>query len=174
MTNIESPALAPDQRGSGWRSWLTIPQDRFNQPWMVFLLILIAWSFCALIRYQWIAWADGVESFKWIGGVQPTTHDAFTHGATLQQHLEGRHGDNPHILPLFNGQGAIHSLTWMILQVIPISIPKLLLWSPVFISSLIVIPYILIGRLYGSALWGFAAALIGGLAWNFYERSMAG
>ncbi|MCH2151951.1 MAG: hypothetical protein MK089_01255 [Phycisphaerales bacterium] len=174
MSTIEPPVLAADQRESGWRAWLSIPQDRFNKPWMVFLLIIIAWSFCVLIRYQWIVWAEGVEQFNWVGGVQPTTHDAFTHGAVLQQHLEGRHSDNPHMPPLFNGQGAIHSLIWLFLQIIPVSIPKLLIWAPVFVSSLIVIPYILIGRLYGSALWGFAAAMIGGIAWNFYERSMAG
>ena len=170
------PALAAGNQHpeTGWRSWLSLPRDRFNSPWMTVLLIVIAWSVCALVRYQWIAWAGGVEQNVWLGEIQPTTHDAFTHGAVLQQHLEGLHGDNPHLFPLLNKQGALHALTWAFMKVVPVSIPTVLLWGPVILASLIVIPFILIGRLFGSSLWGFTAAILAGVAWNFYERTMAG
>jgi len=42
------------------------------------------------------------------------------------------------------------------------------------ISSLVVIPIILIARLYNQALWGFFAALLGSIAWSYYNRTMIG
>ena len=49
-----------------------------------------------------------------------------------------------------------------------------MVWAPIFLGSLMTVPLVLIGRLYGSALWGFTAAILGGVAWNYYERTMAG
>ena len=96
----------------GWRSWLSIPRDCFNGPWATLLLVIIAWGATSYIRYAYIDWAETVPQFKWEGVVQPTTHDAFTHGAMIEQHVDGIHGDNPNMYPLFNSQGALHVLSW--------------------------------------------------------------
>ena len=45
---------------------------------------------------------------------------------------------------------------------------------PAIISSLVVIPIILIARLYKQTLWGFFAALLGSIAWSYYNRTMMG
>ena len=45
---------------------------------------------------------------------------------------------------------------------------------PAVISSLVVIPMILIARLYKQTLWGFFAALLGSIAWSYYNRTMTG
>jgi len=45
---------------------------------------------------------------------------------------------------------------------------------PTFISSLVVVPIILISRLFGKTLWGFLAALLGSIAWSYYNRTMTG
>jgi len=45
---------------------------------------------------------------------------------------------------------------------------------PAVISSLVVIPIILIARLYKQTLWGFFAALLGSIAWSYYNRTMTG
>ena len=76
---------------TGWRSWLSIPKDCFNGPWATLLLVIIAWGATSYIRYAYIEWADTVPQFKWEGVIQPTTHDAFTHGAMIEQHVDGRH-----------------------------------------------------------------------------------
>lgn len=159
---------------TGWRSWLSIPRDCFNGPWLTLLLILVAWAACSYVRYTYIDWADAVDQFKWEGVVQPTTHDAFTHGAMIEQHVAGVHEDNPRMYPLFNSQGALHVISWAVLKTTPIDVAQFVLWAPVFLGSLMVVPLVLLGRVFGSTLWGFTAALLGGVAFNYYERSMAG
>lgn len=49
-----------------------------------------------------------------------------------------------------------------------------ILYMPAVISSLVVVPTILIARLYGQSLWGFFAALLGSIAWSYYNRTMIG
>ncbi len=159
---------------TGWRSWLSIPRDCFNSPWLTFLLIIIAWAACSYVRYTYIEWADVIDQFKWEGVVQPTTHDAFTHGAMIEQHVSEVHDDNPNMYPLFNSQGALHVISWAVLKTTSLDVAQLVLWAPVFLGSLMVVPLVLLGRVFGSSLWGFTAALLGGVAFNYYERSMAG
>jgi dolichyl-diphosphooligosaccharide--protein glycosyltransferase/undecaprenyl-diphosphooligosaccharide--protein glycosyltransferase len=45
---------------------------------------------------------------------------------------------------------------------------------PTIISSLVVVPIILISRLFGKTLWGFLAALLGSIAWSYYNRTKTG
>jgi dolichyl-diphosphooligosaccharide--protein glycosyltransferase/undecaprenyl-diphosphooligosaccharide--protein glycosyltransferase len=49
-----------------------------------------------------------------------------------------------------------------------------MLYLPAVISSLVVIPIILIGKLYKNISWGFFAALIGSIGWSYYNRTLAG
>ena len=94
---------------TGWRSWLSIPRDCFNSPWLTFLLIIIAWAACSYVRYTYIEWADVIDQFKWEGVVQPTTHDAFTHGAMIEQHVSEVHDEPQHVSTVqFPGCAACH------------------------------------------------------------------
>lgn len=170
---MENQPLLSDSAG-GWCSWLSIPKDCFNGPWATLLLIIIAWSASSYVRYSYIGWADTVEQYKWEGVIQPTTHDAFTHGAMIEEHVGGIHGDNPKMYPLFNSQGALHVLSWAVIKTTSVDIAHLLLWAPVFLGSLMAIPLVLLGRVFGSSLWGFTSAMLGAVAFNYYERSMAG
>jgi dolichyl-diphosphooligosaccharide--protein glycosyltransferase/undecaprenyl-diphosphooligosaccharide--protein glycosyltransferase len=45
---------------------------------------------------------------------------------------------------------------------------------PSVISSLVVVPIMLIARLYHKIWWGFFAALLGSIAWSYYNRTMTG
>ncbi len=47
-------------------------------------------------------------------------------------------------------------------------------YLPGFVGSLIVIPVVLIGRTLGSSWFGFLAALLSGIAWSYYHRTMFG
>jgi dolichyl-diphosphooligosaccharide--protein glycosyltransferase/undecaprenyl-diphosphooligosaccharide--protein glycosyltransferase len=49
-----------------------------------------------------------------------------------------------------------------------------MLYMPAAIAGLVVIPVILIGRLFNFTFVGFLAALIGSVAWSYYNRTMIG
>lgn len=54
------------------------------------------------------------------------------------------------------------------------TIEDLLLKLPVWVAGLVCIPVVLIGRFYGSSLWGFFAACLAGVAHSYYNRTLAG
>ena len=55
-----------------------------------------------------------------------------------------------------------------------ISVESIMAYMPAFAASLLAVPLVLIGRLLGSAWWGFLAALTGSVAYSYYNRSMSG
>ncbi|NPA03224.1 MAG: hypothetical protein GXO61_00005, partial [Epsilonproteobacteria bacterium] len=59
-------------------------------------------------------------------------------------------------------------------QITGISLDTLGLYLPGIIGSLIVIPLILIGRALGILWVGFLSALLAGIAWSYYHRTMYG
>ena len=90
----------------------------------------------------------------------------------LQQALFDMHQHNPRIPDLFSF-GLVFVTTWLV-KLTPLSLETVTLYLPAVISSLVVIPVILIARLYGEAIWGFFAALLGSIAWSYYNRTMVG
>ena len=67
-------------------------------------------------------------------------------------------------------------LPYLLLKAFPDqwTIEELLLKIPVWVAGLVCIPIVLIGRLYGSSLWGFFAACLAGVAHSYYNRTLAG
>ncbi len=55
-----------------------------------------------------------------------------------------------------------------------LSVENVMLYFPAVFGALLTVPLVLIGRLYGSVLWGFLAALIGVTAHSYYNRTLAG
>jgi dolichyl-diphosphooligosaccharide--protein glycosyltransferase/undecaprenyl-diphosphooligosaccharide--protein glycosyltransferase len=82
------------------------------------------------------------------------------------------HGDNPR-LPDMMAHGTI-AITVLLVHFTPFSLESVILYLPAIISSLVVIPIILIARLYNLTLWGFLSALLGSIAWSYYNRTMVG
>jgi len=58
--------------------------------------------------------------------------------------------------------------------VLPISFESVILYLPVFLSSLVVIPMILMAQSLNKVELGFVAALIASIAWSYYNRTMVG
>jgi putrescine transport system permease protein len=61
---------------------------------------------------------------------------------------------------LLSVQGALPTLTYLAAKFLPISFGTAMLYAPLVVSSLLVIPMILIGRLYKNTFWGVCSALI--------------
>ena len=65
-------------------------------------------------------------------------------------------------------------LTALFTYALPISFEALIFYMPAFLGSLLVISLILIGKSFGKEDVGFVAALLGGIVWSYYNRTMVG
>jgi len=143
-----------------------------NQLKSAIIFMAIAYLFSFAIRMIWVWQMGDIEAFHWNGQLMINTNDGYYFGSAAQKALEGLHQYNPR-LPDWLSAGVIF-FTVIFAKITPFSLDTIMLYMPSVISSLVVIPIILIGRLYGSALFGFFAALIGSIAWSYYNRTMTG
>ena len=136
------------------------------------LMMIIAYLFSFLVRMIWIYQFQGNESFIWNNQLMINTNDGYTWAAGAQNILFGLHEHNPGIQDMWaNG---IIFFTVLFTKITPFSLETVILYMPAIVASLVVIPMILISKLYNLALWGFFAALLGSIAWSYYNRTMTG
>jgi len=135
-------------------------------------LMLLAYAFSFLIRMIWVWQFQDNPNFIWNGQLMINTNDGYFFAAGAQQTLEGLHKANPRVFGVWD-YGVIF-FTTLFAKITPFSLETIILYMPSVISSLVVIPIILIARLYKQTLWGFFAALLGSIAWSYYNRTMTG
>ncbi len=137
------------------------------------LLMLIAYTFSVAIRLIWVYQFHGYAPFYWHGQLMINTNDGYYFASWVQSILDGVHQYNPRIEdnPF---RYAIVLVTVAAVKLLGISINTAILYMPTVISSLVVIPIILIARLYKLSIVGFFAALVGSVAWSYYNRTMTG
>ena len=135
-------------------------------------LMLLAYVFSFAIRMIWVYQFQDNPNFFWNGQLMINTNDGYFFAAGAQQELFGLHADNPRVFGMWD-YGVIF-FTTLFTKITPFSLETVILYMPAVISSLVVIPIILISRLYKQTLWGFFAALLGSIAWSYYNRTMIG
>lgn len=135
-------------------------------------LILIAFAFGILLRLIWVFKFGNEPSYLFNGSLMLTTNDGYFFASGVDKLINGNHELNPRLWDMY-GQGMIYVSAFFV-YISPFSLDTTLFYMPVFISSLIVIPIVLIGKLYGRLWWGFVSALIAVIAWSYYNRTMAG
>ncbi|HIP14188.1 MAG TPA: peptide-binding protein, partial [Sulfurimonas autotrophica] len=135
-------------------------------------LMLLAYIFSFAIRMIWVYQFQDNPNFLWNGELMINTNDGYFFASGAQQELFGLHEDNPRVFGMWD-YGVIF-FTTLFAKITPFSLETVTLYMPAVISSLVVIPIILISRLYKQTLWGFLAALLGSIAWSYYNRTMIG
>jgi dolichyl-diphosphooligosaccharide--protein glycosyltransferase/undecaprenyl-diphosphooligosaccharide--protein glycosyltransferase len=135
-------------------------------------LMLLAYAFSFAIRMIWVFQFQDNPNFIWNNELMINTNDGYFFASGVQQVLEGLHLENPRVFGLWD-YGVIF-FTTLFVQITPFSLETVILYMPSVISSLVVIPMILIARLYKQTLWGFFAALLGSITWSYYNRTMTG
>jgi len=135
-------------------------------------LMLFAYLFSFAIRMIWVYQFHDNPNFYWNGQLMINTNDGYTWAAGAQRVLEGLHMENSRIPNMWN-YGVVF-FTVLFTKITPFSLETVILYMPALISSLVVIPILLIARLYKQSLWGFFAALLGSVAWSYYNRTMTG
>ena len=135
-------------------------------------LILLAYLFSVGIRMIWVQWASGFPEFYWHGQLMINTNDGYAWASGAQKVLDGTLQHNPRVPDLW--YTATVTLSYFAAKFLPFSLDTVILYMPTVISSLVVIPLVLIGRLYGMTIVGFFAALLGSVTWSYYNRTMTG
>lgn len=136
------------------------------------LYIIVAYLFSVLIRMIWVYQFQGNPNFIWNGQLMINTNDGYFFASGAQHVLQGLHDANPRIPDMW-AYGTV-ALTVLLTKITPFSLETITLYLPAIVSSLVVAPIILIARLYKQTLWGFFAALLGSIAWSYYNRTMTG
>ncbi len=138
----------------------------------LFLLMAVAYLFSIAVRMIWIDWASGIPEFYWNGQIMINTNDGYYFASAAQKELFGTLQHNPRVPDLW--MTATITLTYFAAKFLPFSLDTIILYMPGIVSSLVVIPLILIGRLYGMTWTGFFAALLASVTWSYYNRTMFG
>jgi dolichyl-diphosphooligosaccharide--protein glycosyltransferase/undecaprenyl-diphosphooligosaccharide--protein glycosyltransferase len=135
-------------------------------------LMLLAYLFSFAIRLIWVFQFQDNSASIWNNELMINTNDGYFFASGAQQVLEGLHMENPRVFGMWD-YGVIF-FTTLFVKITPFSLETVILYMPSVISSLVVIPMILIARLYKQTLWGFFAALLGSITWSYYNRTMTG
>ena len=150
---------------------LQLPQENISSKQFLFL-IAVAFLFSVAMRLIWVYQFSGNPAFMWEGQLMINTNDGYFFASGAQKALEGMHSFNPRVPDVLQ-YGLTFFTTWLV-KLTPFDLNTVILYLPAYISSLVVIPVILLGRLYHATAFGFFAALIGSIAWSYYNRTMVG
>jgi len=140
----------------------------------LFGLMLIAYVFSFAIRLIWVFQFQDNPNFIWGGQLMINTNDGYYFASAAKSLLENLTIENNQIHSAIRTYPGIVYITYFVSKFTPLSLNTVILYMPAVISSLIVVPMILTARLMGHSLLGFFAALIGSIAWSYYNRTMVG
>ena len=134
------------------------------------LLMVFAYTFSIIIRLIWLNEMSAIDAFHWNHAVMINTNDGYYWAEGARDLLAGLHQPND-LSPV---DYPISRLTAFLATVLPIKFETLILWMPAIFGSLIVVPVMLIARVLREDAAGFIAALLAGIAWSYYNRTMIG
>ena len=150
---------------------LNLPEEKTTGKQLL-ILIVIAYLFSILIRLIWVYQMKDVSSFYWNDELMINTNDGYYFASWVQAIVDHTHQYNPRIEEnIF--KYAVVTVTVLAVK-LGIPIDTAILYMSTIISSLVVIPVILIGRVYKATFFGFFAALLGSISWSYYNRTMTG
>ncbi|WP_457743603.1 STT3 domain-containing protein [Sulfurimonas sp.] len=140
----------------------------------VYFYMIFAYAFSLACRYIWVFQFSGYAPFYWDGQLMINTNDGYYFATAVKDMLTGSNPDNQLIQTAIDTYpGTVYSVYYLA-KILPFSLDTIILYIPAFVSSLIVIPIILIMRLYKLTFVGFLAALLASITWSFYNRTMIG
>lgn len=135
-----------------------------------FLYIFIAFTFSIALRLVWVHNFWGYEAFMHNGQFMINTNDGYFFAEGARDLLAGSHQAND----LSGVDQAASKLTAFFAYLLPFSFESIIFYMPVLLSSLVVIPIILIAKTLKNLEMGLIAALLASVAHSYYNRTMAG
>ncbi len=132
--------------------------------------ILIAFAFSVAMRLIWVYQFSGFEPYMFNGQFMINTNDGYYWAEGARDILSGVSQDNDYS-PITT---ATSNLTAFFVYILPFSFESIIFYMPAILSSLVVIPIILIAKNIDNLELGFIAALLASVAWSYYNRTMVG
>ena len=142
--------------------------------WAIVLFIILAYMFSMGVRMYWPLHFEDAKSMYYAGELMINTNDGYAFMNAAKDNLLGTVPTDGVKVAVHNYSPGLIYLTTYLAKFTPFSLDTVSLYLPGIISSLLVIPIVLAGRLVGNTLLGFLAALIGSIAWSYYNRTMVG
>ena len=139
---------------------------------LILLLMLVAYLFSIGVRMYWPMHFSETVSMHYDNVLMINTNDGYFFASGAKDIINGVLPENAQRVSAL--KFGLTSVTAFITTITPFSLETIILYLSAVISSLVVIPIILTGRLMGHTLLGFFAALIGSIAWSYYNRTMVG
>ncbi|MCJ7764905.1 MAG: dolichyl-diphosphooligosaccharide--protein glycosyltransferase subunit STT3, partial [Thiovulaceae bacterium] len=136
------------------------------------VLIFAALFISISIRLMWVSQFQLMEQYLWNGELLIDSNDGYFFASGAQNALYGSLQSNPRVPDIF--YNAVIAVTVLLVKTLPFSLATVIFYLPVVIGSLIIIPIILIGRLYNAPLLGFFAGVLASLSWGYFDRTVAG
>ncbi len=157
--------------------------DTSHETKLTLLYIFIAFAFSIVMRLIWVYHFYGYAPFHFNGQFMINTNDGYFWAEGARDLLSGT-ATNPDAKEYFDKFHQLHDLspvstaasqlTAFFAKILPFSFESVIFYLPVFLSSLVVIPIILIARALKNIEMGLIAALLASIAWSYYNRTMAG
>ena len=141
---------------------------------LLLLLMIVAYLFSMGVRMYWPLHFADVQSMYYAGELMINTNDGYAFMNAARDNLLGITPEDGVKESVHHYSAGLIYLTTYLTKLTPFSLDTVSLYLPGIISSFIVIPIILTARLVGNTLLGFFAALIGSIAWSYYNRTMIG
>jgi len=137
---------------------------------LTILYMLVAFSFSVLMRLIWVYQFSGYEPFMFNGQFMINTNDGYFWAEGARDLISGVSQPND----LSPTALAPAQLTAFVAQILPFSFESVIFYLPLFLSSLVIVPIILIAKLLKNLEMGLIAALLASIAWSYYNRTMVG
>jgi len=137
---------------------------------LTLLYILIAFTFSVAMRMIWYFQFSGYEPFMFNGQFMLNTNDGYFWAEGARDILSGVSQEND-LSPV---NRSASQLTAFFATILPFSFETIIFFMPVFLSSLVVIPIILIAKSLNNLNLGLIAALFASITWSYYNRTMIG
>jgi len=135
-------------------------------------LMALAYMFSFGLRLIWVWQFNETPSFMWDEQLMINTNDGYLFATLAREELLNTFGEHARLPDLF--KHALVILTIILVKITPFSLETIILYLPAVISSIVVVPVILIANMYQKPIWGFFAALLGSVGWSYYNRTMIG
>ncbi|EPZ2626952.1 STT3 domain-containing protein [Campylobacter coli] len=148
-----------------------LKKEYFKNPTFILLtLIILAYAFSVLCRFYWVFWASEFNEYFFNNELMIISNDGYAFAEGARDMIAGFH--QPNDLSYYGS--SLSTLTYWFYKITPFSLESIFIYISTFLSSLVVVPLILITNEYKRPLMGFVAALLASIANSYYNRTMSG